>query len=149
MALYITSIPGMFLGVKILNQTSAAFGILEFYCAGSSAHKMNIAGESSRKVCSNSSIQVIQLKSIHEYHWRFLADLQARTLGKFNLSISVIRNSLRTVIATVLQPTYLAIQSRTLFEGNKSRLKRCNPTRKVVFTTIFFQLVFRGVNSVK
>ena len=78
----------------------------------------------------------------------FLADLQALTLGKFNLSISVIRNSLRTVIATVLQPTYLAIESRTLFEGNKSRLKRCNPTRKVVLQPSFFQLVFRGVNSV-
>ena len=87
----------------------------------------------------------------YEPYWTtgdFSADLQALAPVKFDLSISLIRNSRRTVIATVLQPTYLAIDIMTLLGGNKSRLKRCNPTRKVVFTTIFFQLVFRGVNSV-
>ena len=91
----------------------------------------------------------------YEPYWTtgdFSADLQALAPVKFDLSISLIRNSRRTVIATVLQPTYLAIQSMTLLEGNKSRLKRCNPTGKVVlqcFTSIFFSVSFQGCKQCK
>ena len=138
--LYTTSIPGMFLGVKILNQTSAALGCLEFYCSGSSSHNITTFQVFEEGLSPPTSIQVIQMKILHEFsetyepYWTtgdFSADLQALTPVKFDLSISVMRNSRRTVIAMVLQPTYLAIQSRTLLEGNKSRLKRCNPTGKV------------------
>ena len=155
--LHTTSIPGMFLGVKILNQTSAALGCLEFYCSGSSSHNITTFQVFEEGLSPPTSIQVIQMKILHEFsetyepYWTtgdFSADLQALTPVKFDLSISVMRNSRRTVIAMVLQPTSLAIESRALLEGNKSHLKRCNPTGKVVLQPSFFQLVFRGVNSV-
>ena len=160
--LYTTSIPGMFLGVKILNQTSAALGCLEFYCSGSSSHNITTFQVFEEGLSPPTSIQVIQLKILHEFsetyepYWTtgdFSADLlQALTPGKLEISRTVVRNALRTVIAMVLQPTYLAIESRALLEGNKLRLKRCNPTRKVVlqyWTTGDFSADLQALTPVK